>query len=178
LRGTDFLIFGPGESRLRWEADIPLLHRSRRFENQREAGYSGLPTERGPQMRLDKQSTLLCELEKKLQRPEIRSSPEEVAGLLADEFFEFGASGSVWTRKQVIKRLPLEQKTRPAHEVICNDVSVHWLAEGVALVTYRGTWRIPSEAKESHSLRSSIWKLTNGQWRIAFHQGTPTRHAN
>jgi hypothetical protein len=129
-------------------------------------------------MRLNEQSTLLCELEKKLQRPEIRSSPIELAGLLADEFFEFGASGSVWTRKQVIERLPQEQKTQPAHEVICNDVSVHWLAEGVALVTYRGTWRIPSEAKEFYSLRSSIWKLTNGQWRIAFHQGTPTRHAN
>ena len=129
-------------------------------------------------MHLDKQSALLCELEQKLQRPEIRSSPDEVAGLLADEFFEFGASGAVLTRQQVIERLPRDQKTQPAHEVICNDVSVHWLAEGVALVTYRGTWRIPSQAKEFHSLRSSIWKLTNGQWRIAFHQGTPTRHAN
>jgi len=130
------------------------------------------------QMQLDEQSTLLCELEKKLQRPEIRSSPDEVAGLLADEFFEFGASGSVWTRQQVVERLPQEQKTQPAHELRCSDFSVHWLAEGVALVTYRGTRRIPSEAKELQYLRSSVWKRINGQWRIAFHEGTPTRHAN
>jgi hypothetical protein len=131
-----------------------------------------------PQMQPDEQSTLLCELEKKLQRPEIRASAAEVAGLLADEFFEFGASGSVWSRQQVIERLPQEQKTQPACELSCNDFSVHWLAEGVALVTYRGTRRIPSEAKELHYLRSSIWKLIDGQWRIAFHQGTPTRRAN
>jgi hypothetical protein len=131
-----------------------------------------------PQMQLDEQSTLLCDLEMKLQRPEIRSSPDELAGLLADEFFEFGASGSVWTRQQVIEGLPREQKTQPARELICNDFSVHWLAESIALVTYRGTRRIPSEAKELHYLRSSIWKRINGQWRMAFHQGTPTRHAN
>lgn len=129
-------------------------------------------------MQLGEQSTLLCELEQQLQRPEIRSSPDEVARLLADEFFEFGASGSVFTRQQVIEELPHEQKTQPTRELICNNFSVQWLAEGVALVTYRGTRRILSEAKEFRFLRSSIWKLINGQWRMAFHQGTPTRHAS
>jgi hypothetical protein len=124
------------------------------------------------------QSALLCELEKKLHRAEIRASADEVAGLLADEFFEFGASGTVWTRQQVIEGLPRDQKTQSEGELGGSDFSVHWLAEGVALVTYRGTRRIPSETKEHHYLRSSIWKLINGQWRMAFHQGTPTRHAN
>jgi hypothetical protein len=35
-------------------------------------------------MQLDERSTRLCDLEKKLQRPEIRTSPDEVARLLAD----------------------------------------------------------------------------------------------
>jgi hypothetical protein len=124
---------------------------------------------------LDEASAFLCELEKKLQRPEIRASPDEVAGLLADEFFEFGASGSVWTRQQVIEGLPRDQKTQAGSELDCSDFSVNWLAEGVALVTYRGTRRILSEAKEHHFLRSSVWKLTDGQWRMIFHQGTQAR---
>ena len=129
------------------------------------------------QMQLDERSTLLCDLERKLHRPEIRASADEVAALLADEFFEFGASGTVWTRQHVIERLP-QEKPQPACELDSREFSVHWLAEGVALVTYRGTRRIPSEAKEFHFLRSSIWKLINGQWRMVFHQGTPTRHAH
>jgi hypothetical protein len=125
-------------------------------------------------MQLDAQSTLLCELEMRLQRPEIRASATEVAALLADEFFEFGASGNVWSRRQTIEDLPQEQNS-PPRESSCSDFSVRWLAEGVALVTYRGTRRIPSEGEELCFLRSSIWKLIDGQWRMAFHQGTPTR---
>jgi hypothetical protein len=126
-------------------------------------------------MRRDVQSALLCELEMKLQRPEIRASAAEVAALLADDFFEFGASGSVWTRQQAIEDLPREQHSEPPYETSCGEFEVHRLAEGVALVTYRGTRRIPSEAKELHFLRSSIWKLIDGHWRMAFHQGTPAR---
>jgi hypothetical protein len=112
----------------------------------------------------------------KLQRPEIRASAAEVAALLADDFFEFGASGSVWSREQTLEDLPQEQN-EPPRETSCSDFAVHWLAENVALVTYRGTRRIPSEARELHFLRSSIWKLIDGQWRMAFHQGTPTEQA-
>jgi hypothetical protein len=116
-----------------------------------------------PPMQLDEQSALLCELEKKLHRPEIRASADKLAGLLADEFFEFGASGTIWTRQLVIEGLPRDQKTQTEGEPGCSDFVVHWLADGVALVTYRGTGRIPSEAKERHYLRSSIWKLVDGQ---------------
>ena len=123
-------------------------------------------------MQQDERATLLCELERRLHRPEIRGSADEVAHLLADEFFEYGASGYVLSRQQVIDGLPREQ-TEPSRELGSSDFSVHWLGESVALVTYRGTQRIPSEAKEFHSLRSSIWRLINGEWQMVFHQGTP-----
>jgi len=125
-------------------------------------------------MPLTERDILLCELEQRLHSPEIRASPDEVARLLADEFFEFGASGTVWSRQQVIDGLPQEPR-QPARELGSSDFSVHWLDEGVAFVTYRGTRRIPSEGKEFHFLRSSIWKLIDGHWRMVFHQGTPTR---
>jgi hypothetical protein len=125
-------------------------------------------------MQRDERATLLCELERRLHRPEIRASANEVARLLADEFFEYGASGYVLSRQQVIDGLPREQ-TKPARELGSSDFSVHWLGESVALVTYRGTQRIPSEAKQFHYLRSSIWRLISGEWQMVFHQGTPTR---
>ena len=127
-------------------------------------------------MQLYEQSTLLGDLERKLQCPDVRASPDEVGRLLADGFLEFGASGSVWTRQQVIEGLPLDQKTQPVYELTRGDFSVHWLAD-VSLITYRGTRRIPSDGREFDFVRSSIWKLINGQWRMVFHQGTPTRHA-
>jgi hypothetical protein len=125
-------------------------------------------------MQRDEEARLLCELEKSLLRPEVRACPDEVARLLADDFFEFGASGSVWCRQQVIDSLPREQM-QLAYELGSSDFSVHWLAESVALVTYRSIRRVPSEAKEFHFLRSSIWKLSDGRWQMAFHQGTPTQ---
>jgi hypothetical protein len=126
------------------------------------------------QLQTDEQDALRCKLERRLHCPEIRASADELAALLADEFFEFGASGPIWSRQQIIDTLPREQQTQPAHELGASDFSVHWLAESVALVTYRGTRRIPSEVREFHTLRSAIWKCINGQWQMVFHQGTPT----
>jgi glyoxylase I family protein len=120
-------------------------------------------------MQLDERGAMLRDLEKRLHRPEIRASADEVACLLADEFFEFGASGSVWTR--VIDGLPREQM-QPAYELGASDFLVNWLADDVALITYRCIRRIPSETKELHFLRSSIWKRIYGQRRMVFHQGT------
>jgi hypothetical protein len=128
-------------------------------------------------MPLDEQSSLLCELEKKLHRPETRASADAVAGLLADEFIEFGASGQIWTRQQVIDGLARDRTTHAEGEHDGSEFRVHWLAEGVALVTYRGTLRMPSLGTERRYLRSSIWKRIDGQWRMVFHQGTPAAEA-
>jgi hypothetical protein len=43
------------------------------------------------------------------------------------------------------------------------------LAEGVVLATYRATRH---GERAVTSLRSSIWKLEGGRWRMEFHQGT------
>jgi hypothetical protein len=44
----------------------------------------------------------ICQLEQLLLQPEIRTSPEELSKLLADEFFEFGSSGTVWYKKDMV----------------------------------------------------------------------------
>ena len=114
---------------------------------------------------------LFRDLEEKLLRQETRNSPGEVASLLHADFFEFGGSGSVWNRQQTIDRLAQELPIGRS----LTDLSVRSLATDVMLVTYRAVGRDLVSGKEWHSLRSSIWKLTDGRWQVIFHQGTPTQ---
>ena len=114
---------------------------------------------------------LFRDLEEKLLRQETRNSPGEVATLIHPDFFEFGQSGTVWSRQQTIDRLAQERPT----EGSLTDLSVRSLAADVTLVTYRAVGRDPANGNEWHSLRSSVWKLTDGRWQMIFHQGTATR---
>lgn len=41
--------------------------------------------------------------------PSVRASPDQVARLLADEFIEFGSSGRVFDKRQIIELLQQEQ---------------------------------------------------------------------
>ena len=113
---------------------------------------------------------LFRDLEEKLLRQETRNSPGEVATLLHPDFFEFGQSGAVWNR-QHIDRLAQEHPM----ESSLTDLSVRSLAADVTLVTYCAVARYPASGNEWHSLRSSVWKLTDGRWQMIFHQGTPTQ---
>jgi hypothetical protein len=97
--------------------------------------------------------------------------PDETGALLAADFVEFGRSGAVWNRQQTLDGLAQEQPM----ERSMKDFSARPLSEGVALVTYRSVRRDPVSDREWHSLRNSIWKLTDGRWQMTFHQGTPTR---
>ena len=114
---------------------------------------------------------LFRDLEEKLLRQETRNSPGEVATLLHPDFFEFGQSGTVWSRQQTIDRLAQEL---PIERSLTN-LSVLSLAPDVTLVTYRAVGRDAAGGNEWHSLRSSVWKLTDGRWQMIFHHRTPTR---
>ncbi len=57
---------------------------------------------------------------------------------------------------------------------VFNDFSIKVLADDVVLATYVSHRHNPDEDPK-HALRSSIWKLMDGRWKIVFHQGTPIR---
>ena len=80
--------------------------------------------------------------------------------LLSDNFFEFGSSGKVLYKDEDIS-LGIVKMTM-------SDYEIHSLSEEIVLATYR----IYNELNNQHSLRSSIWKLVDGQWKMHFHQGT------
>jgi hypothetical protein len=110
------------------------------------------------------------QLEERLLDPEVRSSGDELSRLLADDFIEFGSSGSIYNKQQIIDSLAREQ----IMDGSTADFSVRVLADDVVLLTYRSTRYDPATAEEWHSLRSSIWKMNETRWQMIFHQGTPT----
>jgi len=112
----------------------------------------------------------LRKLEESMTKPEIRRSPGDLARLLADDFREFGGSGRVFDKGQIIDAL----QSQPAIQLWLDEFQVKCLAPDVALVTYRGNCRFPGSDTVSHSLRSSIWRNRDGQWEVVFHQGTPS----
>jgi len=110
------------------------------------------------------------QLEERLLQPEVRGSGDALSRLLADDFLEFGSSGAVYNKQQIIGSLGRE----PIMEWSTTDFSVRVLADDVVVLTYRSTRRDPATAQEWHSIRSSIWKLNHTRWEMICHQGTPT----
>lgn len=106
--------------------------------------------------------------EETLLDPEVRRDRAQVAALLAEDFMEFGSSGRAWSREEILELLATESYQPPAME----DFKCDFIAEGVALVTYK-TVRVDSQSGlRAVVLRSSIWIEESGEWRVRFHQGT------
>jgi hypothetical protein len=113
---------------------------------------------------------LLRDLEERLLRSDVRRSPTALGDLLADDFVEFGSSGRVFDKQQIIDALHQESARSPRSVL---DFRTSVLGPRVVLATYRLSW---SDGEVSqHSLRSSIWKLVGERWQMIFHQGTPSR---
>jgi len=108
-------------------------------------------------------------LEQRLLDPDVRQSASELEQLLADEFLEFGSSGSIYRKPDVLAMLQLES---PQLRTL---LEFHVLSPtpDVVLATYRLTCRASPGAPAMHSLRSSVWRLKQGKWQLLFHQGTP-----
>ncbi len=107
-------------------------------------------------------------LEKSLQLPDFRKNPAELNKLIADEFIEIGKSGKVWNKSGIIEVLINESST----EITMTDFALSALSENLVLVIYTAGQITKDGSPEVKSMRSSIWKLFNNEWKIIFHQGT------
>jgi hypothetical protein len=116
----------------------------------------------------DSLATHLHSRELALLDPAVRRDRAQVSALLAEDFQEFGASGRVWTRAQILNLLATETCQPPLME----DFECHRIAEGVALVTYQSVHTDSQTGECSAAMRSSLWKKESGEWRMRFHQGT------
>lgn len=113
-------------------------------------------------------SQTLLQLEQRLLSQTTRRDAEEISRLLADDFIEFGASGSVWIKAEVVEQLPLQ----PFSPRTISAFTAKQLSEDTALVTYRCHNIAIGQRSRANSLRSSIWRKQGEQWQMVFHQGT------
>ena len=104
----------------------------------------------------------IYELELSLLEPGTRHSQTELEKLIADDFIEFGSSGKVYYKLDLLKTLPSEG----IREFIMTDFAIKELSQFVILATYKTT------EDGAISLRSSIWKKYRDEWQMIFHQGT------
>lgn len=107
----------------------------------------------------------LRRLELSLLDDAVRNRPDEVSALLADDFVEFGSSGRIFDKQQIIDAIRGDTGARRS----VTDFRARALSDDVALLTYR----VSGDGGRS-SLRCSIWRRSGGSWRMLFHQGTPT----
>jgi hypothetical protein len=110
----------------------------------------------------------LLQCEQTLLDPAARRDRARVSAFLADDFVEFGASGRIWTREQILDQLATEDYTPPA----MLDFRCRIIAPGVALVCYQTKRLDAASGRRAATLRSSLWTKESGEWLIRFHQGT------
>ena len=113
----------------------------------------------------------LKELESNLLINEIRSNPTKLDKLIADEFYEFGSSGTIWTKRSIIDEL----KNSPSNKITASDFKLKSLADDTALLTYKSHVTEKNNSSVQDAIRCSIWKLFGEDWKIIFHQGTIIR---
>ena len=110
----------------------------------------------------------LFELENKLLDPDLRRNPDKLASLFADDFLEFGSSGHAYDKKRILFLLKRQMPPR----LYIEEFRVIQITDSAALVTYRAGTESTRVAAAHYSLRSSLWILREGAWKMVFHQGT------
>ncbi len=106
-------------------------------------------------------------LETDLLKPEVRSSKEKLDELIAPDFIEYGSSGLVYDKNDILERLP--NGDSPVYTL--SDFEIFILSENVVQTRFK-TDRVDKDGSTTSSFRSSLWRKENNKWQMFFHQGT------
>ncbi len=107
------------------------------------------------------------ELEETLLDLEVRADSDRIESLIADEFVEFGSSGRLWDKADVVEERPAQSGLTFS----LTDFAANQLGPNLVHATYRASIRDADSVR--HSLRSSLWIFRSCRIQIVFHQGTP-----
>ena len=110
----------------------------------------------------------ILKLEESLLLSEVRVSLDTLDKLLADDFMEFGSSGSVYYKKDTLKSVPANASKV---KYTMSNFNAQSLADDIILSTFKTKHVI--DGKTVFSLRSSLWRKNDDDWQMFFHQGTP-----
>jgi ribonuclease HI len=105
----------------------------------------------------------ILRLETALATRDFASLPGGLDGVLDDDFVEIGSRGRLWTRAATIAGA----RGAPPAVATLADFEVDELVPGVVIARF-----VSLHPGGRRVLRSSIWVLRHGAWRVRFHQGT------
>lgn len=108
-------------------------------------------------------------LEESLWVAETRYDRAYMESILAADFYEFGRSGRIYTREDMLS-FPEKKKQKINARLPLRDFKISAIQEGVTLVTYVSEVLYDSLQASN---RSSLWVKTPTGWLLKFHQGTP-----
>jgi len=112
-------------------------------------------------------------LELSLLEASTRSDRDYLEQVLDDDMVEFGKSGGIYDKRSIIQALEGERSDpAPADQLELVDAMATLLSADTVLLTYRLRPHPLVGTDAVASLRSSVWKQTDGRWRLLFHQGT------
>lgn len=105
----------------------------------------------------------LVTLELKLQQEDVRSDKKQLAQLVHDNYLEFGRSGKVWKKADL---LVSDQKIPQLH-IQSSEFSVQKVGERSYLVSYLTT----EQETGKQTNRRSLWVKEENAWQLLFHEG-------
>ena len=99
---------------------------------------------------------------------------QDIEAQMCDEFWEVGASGSIYTGRDIVETLLLRYND-PSYQDIweASDFKLIQIAPDNYLLGYNLV-----QNKTRRTRRSTIWRKVNGQWKILYHQGTVIEEAD
>ncbi len=116
---------------------------------------------------IDSDYEQLRRLEESLWQAETRFDDIWMNEVLADDFFEYGRSGRIYSRDDSL--------AVPAQEIRIvlplSSFEVRLIHPDIAQVTYISD--VEYRTGRELANRSSIWSRTADGWELRFHQGTP-----
>ena len=93
---------------------------------------------------------------------------KDIEDQMCDEFWEVGASGSIYSKQTVIETLLERYKDSEYQDIWkTSDFKLTRLAHDTYLLTYNLI-----QDQKRYTRRSTIWRKENEQWKIVYHQGT------
>jgi hypothetical protein len=100
-------------------------------------------------------------------RPEHGTDRADFENLMAESFWEVGASGQKYSREFVLTTLKQRAILAGDDDFIVAD----FVCQCIALDTYLVTYQLTQKGGRL-SRRATLWRADAGGWKILYHQGT------
>ena len=113
---------------------------------------------------------VLAELSRRepiFHRLEFGTSRSDFERLMADDYWEVGASGRIYDRAFILDELERRFATPQEDFWETSDFRCRRLGPDVYLLTY-----YLIQNRNRHTRRATIWQRTSEGWKIVYHQGT------